>query len=268
LNSRQLRKRIWQAAYSRIFARFAVKAAYGRREHIKRKLVANSGWRVQRGPFEGLEIPADISWGDGDIVPKLLGSYEEELHAVIDRVTATRCSTIVNVGCAEGYYATGFARILPEARIIAFDSDPEARRICQIAAERNAVSDRVEVRGTCSTEDLEQCLSHEPNSLLLMDCEGAELELLSPEAVPALRERDILVECHDFLDAPISDILRARFEGSHEIQEIREGPRDPNAYALLRDLDGLDRFIAVCEFRPKTMSWLSMWSESTSARNP
>ena len=38
---------------------------------------------VQSGPFRGMKIPREVSWGQGDVIPKLLGlgTYEQELKA-------------------------------------------------------------------------------------------------------------------------------------------------------------------------------------------
>ena len=34
---------------------------------------------VQRGPFQGLKVSSETSWGGGDIAAKVLGTYEQEL---------------------------------------------------------------------------------------------------------------------------------------------------------------------------------------------
>jgi methylase of polypeptide subunit release factors len=52
---------------------------------------------------------------------------------------------VIDIGAAEGYYAIGFARRLPAARVIASDLDPVARLLCWLLARRNGVGDRVSV---------------------------------------------------------------------------------------------------------------------------
>src|SRR5262249_34123991 len=79
------------------------------------------GNKVKTGPFEGMEIIQSPYWNDGNNISKLVGCYEYEIHSAIERAIERRPATIINVGCAEGYYAIGFARRLPGSAAIAFD---------------------------------------------------------------------------------------------------------------------------------------------------
>lgn len=210
---------------------------------------------VQAGPFRGMHLLRETSWGAGEICPKLLGYYEAELHAHMAEVRAKGFPLVVNVGCAEGYYAVGLARRMPESRVIAYDVSPAAQAVCRAAAQANGVAGRVEVRGLCTRETLQADLAGAGPAFLLVDCEGAELGLLDPVAVPGLAGCDILVECHDFLDRNITPALLSRFAATHDAERIEEGARNPN-HPLLRRVASLDRWLAVCEFRPEAMHWL------------
>ncbi|MDP6095842.1 MAG: hypothetical protein QGG67_07640 [Gammaproteobacteria bacterium] len=69
---------------------------------------------------------------EGCFIPKLLGCYEQELHHVANSIAETGYKNVVNIGCAEGYYAVGLTRLLPEEiKTYAYDINPEARRICK-----------------------------------------------------------------------------------------------------------------------------------------
>lgn len=50
-------------------------------------------------------------------VPNLVGSYESELHLQIEQLILERPQVVIDVGCAEGYYAVGLAQRLPDATI-------------------------------------------------------------------------------------------------------------------------------------------------------
>jgi hypothetical protein len=50
------------------------------------------------------------------------------LHDIVETAITRRYDRVINVGCAEGYYAVGFATRMPETDVIAFDIDPIARR--------------------------------------------------------------------------------------------------------------------------------------------
>jgi len=75
---------------------------------------------VQSGPFAGMRLIEGASWGDGDIAPKLLGVYEQELHGVFAKAAQRRYGAIVDVGSAEGFYAVGLARMFPGIKVYAF----------------------------------------------------------------------------------------------------------------------------------------------------
>jgi len=234
--------------------------AQSRRAEISAALVQALGLNVLTGPFAGMTLPNEASWGDGDLPPKLLGCYEAELHPAIAKAISRDPQVVVNIGCAEGYYAVGMARALPQARVLAFDADAKAQAICARAAAANQVVDRVKVEGACGAETLLRLTSEPARMLLIVDCEGAELPLLDPVQVPQLGRCDMIIECHDFVNPSITGAMQARFGGSHDVENIVEGPRDPNQFTWLRRMQSLDRWLAVNENRPTTMNWLVCWA--------
>jgi hypothetical protein len=89
-----------------------------------------------------------------------------------------------------------------------------------------------------------------------MDCEGAEKDLVSQTTASSLAETDLLIECHDFADRSITPTLTALLGKTHQVGSIEEGGRDPNRYGPLRQWASVDRWLAVEEGRPETMTWL------------
>ena len=81
-----------------------------RRAEITNVLFNTQKGNVLSGPFAGMAMLPESSWGDGDLAPKLLGCYEAELHPAIAKAISRKPKNIVNIGCAEGYYAVGMAR--------------------------------------------------------------------------------------------------------------------------------------------------------------
>ena len=159
--------------------------------------------------------------------PKLLGTYELELHPWLEEIIRTDYREIRVVGCAEGYYAVGLARRIPECRVLAHDLDRLVPDLLHRLAASNDVADRVEVRGEFSAASV----ASEPHSapagrtLIVCDIEGAETELLDPEAMPPLQRADILVEVHDAATGTIETILRERFSATHRIRRAIAIPR-------------------------------------------
>lgn len=219
---------------------------------LTRTFIAQHGRCVLSGPFQGMEyVPQAVG---SALMPKLVGSYEAELHDVIEQIVATSYDVVVDVGCAEGYYANGIALRLPSALVYAFDTDPEARRLCEAMAARNGFGERVRVGGKCEPADLNALLKG--RTLIVCDCEGFERELLRPDLVPAMAQADILVELHDHLSPGLTPLLLSRLEKTHHARLINAGERNADAYPLLRFSEAESRRLAVSEFRPPNQQWV------------
>ena len=80
-----------------------------------------------------------------------------------------------------------------------------------------------------------------PGSLVFCDCEGCELSTLTPEDVPVLRECDLVVELHDFLDPSITPTITERFGSTHRIEFVERAPRDGSLYEFELGLSDADR---------------------------
>jgi hypothetical protein len=183
---------------------------------------------VRHGPFAGLRYPEAESAGSA-LLPKLIGSYERELHPVICAALAGPYTDFVDVGCAEGYYAVGFALKKPGVKVWAFDTNPTARDLCQAMAVHNGVKSRVVVAAHCNAQELQK-IPFSGRSLIFCDCEGFERQLFSPETCRNLRAHDFLIEIHDFLDPFISHDLAPIIRETHDIQRIHSipDPSDPS----------------------------------------
>lgn len=185
---------------------------------------------VQQGPFAGMRFE-----GTSAAIPGLLGTYERELWPVIESLPTLGIATVINVGAADGYYAVGLARMLPSARIVAFETEERIRATLQRTIHLNAVDDRVGVRGKCELADLSAALQRAGAAIVVCDVEGYEEVLLNPRDVPALARSYVLVELHDFLVPGVSQTLRDRFTDSHEITVIAQAPRTAEDFPY-RDL--------------------------------
>ncbi len=223
---------------------------------IQRALLARQGTVVGAGPMKGLDFLSRSA--EGCHVPKLLGTYEQPLHPHLEEAMAAEYDVVLNIGCAEGYYAVGLARRMPRSRVHAFDLDPQARTECAALAVKNGVADRVVVGALFSPEDFADHAGG--RVLVLCDIEGGERALLDPAAAPALAGMDLIVEAHDCFDPGIADALTARFEPTHEIVRIEDDGRRavPDAPRWFEQLSHLDQLLAVWEWRTGPTPWLIM----------
>ena len=212
---------------------------------ITRAFRSLHGSTVMAGPFKGLIYPEDVH--ASALVAKLAGAYEAELHCAIHTIQAQSYKRIINIGCAEGYYAVGLARLLPSAEILAFDSDPVEQKRCRRMALANGVADRVLVSGRCDTALLSQLLVQPGDTLIVIDCEGCEYDLLNPAEIPQLRYCALLVELH--LEKAWQEELKQRFATFHD-QSIYTFGQDLVAPSeALRVLSQADRALVQREWR-------------------
>jgi hypothetical protein len=220
---------------------------------VQQAVIARHGLVVQAGPFRGMRY-LGRSHGSA-LLPKLVGSYEADLHPVLRRAIARGPARVIDVGCAEGYYAVGLALRLPGATY-AFDIAAGARLACRELAALNGVADRVVIDGECTAARLNELAG--PGALVVCDIEGAEVELLDPARAPRLRQADLLIEAHDDLrlDVEVTPTLLARFRDSHDVTRVRLRQRDPAAFAALAFLAPGSQRLALHEDRLPGQEWL------------
>ena len=225
-----------------------------RAELVSNTLASRSGTKVLTGPFAGMDY--EMAASEGSRSARLLGCYEHSLAPVIESIFTTAYPVVIDIGSAEGYYAVGLARRMPNTRVLARDASEKAMNLCRALAAANNVADRVEIGGIFNHADFAIC-TVQP-TLVLCDMEAAELDLLDPAAAPGLLRADILVECHDAIRPGITDALTQRFTPSHHIQRIDRALDDRALPAWMEELSDLDRLIALWKWRAGPTPWLWM----------
>lgn len=225
-----------------------------RSEVVANTLLHRCGSKVLSGPFAGMEYPVRAS--EGARAARLVGSYEAALAPVIEEIVAGGYDLVIDVGCAEGYYAVGLARRMPQARVLAQDADPRAQALCRALAEANGVAERVTVGGRLDHGGFDLC--RDQRSVVICDIEGAEVDLLDPERAKGLVAADILVECHDGMQAGVADLLAARFAASHRVRRIGRRLSDAGLPDFAESWSDLDRLLALWEWRSGPTPWLWM----------
>ena len=212
---------------------------------------------VQAGPFAGMHLLDLSNRGDGDVSPKLLGTYEQETHAAIIEFSKSRYDAILDIGCAEGYFAIGLARMFPDTPVLAYDTDRTALEILQKTADVNGCGSQIIGGDFCDPVELGRILRDHPRSLVIVDCEGYEKVLFSDAATNALSGKsDLIIECHDLWDPTITPAIVAALGSNHDIEIVHATGRDPNVFEFLAHLPDWDRFRAVWERRGARQNWL------------
>ena len=241
-------------------AYWALQSRFGKYARLARRFTRRHGLVVSGGPFAGMRYTRRTAVGR--IVAKLIGSYEEELHVVLSEILRSGPRVVVNIGSAEGYYAVGVARTIPEVRVHAFETDPNRRALCEELARENGVADRIAGHGSCTADALANL--PDPADFVICDCEGFETEVLRPDRTPWLRTAQLLVELHDAFVRGTTETLMARFTPTHNVRLIPEAPRDPARYPALGGMaawetrEALDEYRRDRDGRPMLMQWAVM----------
>jgi hypothetical protein len=206
------------------------------------------------GPFRGMAY--QIAATEGAVLPRLLGVYESELHPHLQAFAGEALDCVIDVGCAEGYYAVGLARLMPGATIYAHDIDPKAQAACRLLAQKNGVEARVQVGGEFKPTDFEAFAGL--RGLVMVDAEGAEVDILRPDLSPALAGLNLIVETHDVYREGNLAELTARFSPTHDIVRVDQHYPAFKPPPWFREMPHLDRLLALWEWRAAPTPWLVM----------
>lgn len=182
---------------------------------------------VLSGPFKGMRY-GDFSYNSA-LIPKLLGTYETDLHGWVGEALGAGYDAVINIGCAEGYYAVGFAHANSAIDVVAFDTSSVALDMLSKLAALNGLQDRVRVADARTPAELESLLRCYRRPLLFVDIEGAEDELLDIRRAPSLASADMIIETHDGYNFGVTRRLMERFWPTHrfEITGGREAEDQP-----------------------------------------
>jgi hypothetical protein len=182
---------------------------------------------VVSGPFAGMKF--DNKQFD---LPKILGTYEIELHEVFDRLKDRNFQKVIDIGAAEGYYAVGTMLWATNCSVVAYEANSTYHESIRYLAKANKVESRLDLRGVCDEESLNRLGSQLSQAFVIVDVEGYEKILLNPEKIPALRTATILVEVHDCFVEGCTETIINRFRDSHEISSFKSRDRSVSEYPV------------------------------------
>lgn len=191
-------------------------------------------------------------------IPQLLGTYEKELTKIIEGIRRGGYEVVVDIGAAEGYYVCGFAWLLKNVTVRAFEAKLGSHELIRRMAQMNGVSNRISIVGTCTIEHLRRTVADVGKCLVVCDVEGAEFELLNPAEIPKLLHTDLLVEVHDAIRPNVSQSIRERFSLTHDIVFIGQVQRTIEDLPPNVNLDAALAIQVMDETRGNLNDWLWM----------
>lgn len=206
-----------------------------------------SGGKVFAGIFAAMKLPNIPAITKRPNI--IVGSYESDIHQALLDAILWKPDQVINIGSAEGYFAVGLARLLnDQIPVYAFEIEKRHWENLATFAEANEIRNSIRQKGLCTIDELNAISP--TKAFVLIDCEGCELALLDPVAVPSLKSSFIICELHDFINPLITPSLLERFSKSHDINIIYEKEKNTSAYRILDHLPNQDdKELAIAEFR-------------------
>jgi hypothetical protein len=230
-----------------------------RRLKISHKLNKLFNSTVKYGPFKGLKFSNKTWWGSSDIGSMLLGIYEKEILNSLMNIPKNY-STFINLGAADGYYCIGALINNLFQHSICYEISKEGRKIIKENAELNNVIKKIDIRGIAKKKFFTELpLKTISDSVLLIDIEGAEFELIDEETFKAFNKSIIFIELHQWLFYDENEKLIKLTKDSiltHNITKLQTGSRDLSIFPELKTFHDNDRWLICSEGRPRLMTWL------------
>jgi hypothetical protein len=230
-----------------------------RQERISLEVFDLCGGSVRYGPFKGLKLDRNPWWGRFDLGSQCLGLYELEILKKIEIECKKGSATFIDIGAADGYYAVGLLKSGMVDRAVCFEMSPEGRESIMRNWVNNGSPGDLQIYNQ-ATEDSLLSLSEKDveSSLILIDIEGAEFDVMSHQVFKKLNKCALIVEIHNWVDdfsSRYSSLLRAASD-THQIKVIERVERSTVSIPELRDFTDDNRLLLVSERRPCMMRFL------------
>lgn len=230
-----------------------------RQERISLEVYHLLDQTVRYGPFKGIKLDSKAWWGKLDLGSQCLGLYEKELLNFIDGIKKNSFNTLIDIGAADGYYAIGMLASKKVTHAICFEKSEEGRETIKRNWINNGSPGTLQILGEASVKSISEIpIIHRNNSLIIIDIEGGEFELITIEFLQLLSTSTILLEIHNWINEfniQYSNLLR-RIAEHHNIFKINRVERSTLNIPELRDFTDDNRLLLTSERRPCLMRFL------------
>lgn len=219
---------------------------------------------VIRGIFKDIKYQQMKAVGSA-LYPKLLGTYEKHLNPYLYDLLDNCYEKIINIGCGEGYFTLGLAKLFPHVKLEAYDIKKEAISLCKNNIKLNNLTKQIQVFHDTFDTDKVKNLEVDKRYFIFCDCEGCEDSIFTKENIPYFRNCDLIIELHEFIHSDIKTTIYNLFRESHEVSIITEDKRLPK-YDEIDILDNIylkDVHRLVNERRPQIMTWAVILSKES-----
>ena len=241
--------------YKRLFRTEDINA---RRLELSKYFSDKFDLEIKYGPLAGYKIPNSSSWGQSDRAAMIFGLYEQEVLESLAQASKHH-SVFIDVGAADGYYGVGVVASGMFKQSYCYEISPDGQKVVRASSKENGVDEKVFVHGEApKTFYKDFSDSQRDDSVILIDIEGGEFDLLDADTFNAFHRSVMFIELHDFFYEDGDDKLarlRKAASRTHRITSITMGSRDLSVFPELATLHDNDRWIICSEGRDRLMTW-------------
>ena len=157
------------------------------------RLRNNDGKFKTQGVFD-LVYPIIFS-GGSSFFPKILGTYEKELNEYFS--SAHIYEEFIDIGCGEGYYVNGLAKLFPKIQCIGYDINSKSIKYAKLLKDFNLITN---AEFYLAKYNYSKKFNTNGKKLVLIDIEGSEVEFATQEYAKhfSINKCDLIIEMHDF----------------------------------------------------------------------
>ncbi len=237
---------------------FGIGEIANRRIFLSNKLNKEFNGIIRYGPFKGFRFVDESWWGMTDRGSMLLGLYEQEVLKSLQNIPE-KYHIFIDLGAADGYYGVGVLINSLFEKSYCYEMSPVGQKIIENNAKLNNCLDKVEIFGFADKNFYQQIPRSERDiSVLFIDIEGGEFDLLDENLLKNFSKSIIFIEIHDWVLMEKNQSLE-EFERLvnkfFSIKKITTSNRDLSSFTELRDMCDTDRWLICSEGRCKLMSW-------------
>ena len=235
-----------------------------RQERVNIEICNLLDWTIKYGPFKGIKIEKDKWWGNLDSASQCLGLYELEILNYLKKYKFDKnkkFDTFIDIGAADGYYAIGMLYSGLTSQSVCFEISPKGREVIQKNWENNGSKGKLKIYGKATPKkilNLSDTLFE--NTLILIDIEGNEFDLLDKDVLYKIKNCIIIIEIHNWINdfnLKYEKFLNMAYK-NFDISVFKHAQRNINKFSFLRDFTDDNRYLAISERRPCLMRFIKL----------
>jgi hypothetical protein len=228
---------------------------------ISKYLLKISDGIVLYGEFKGLHLSNQSWWGNSSMSTMILGTYEMEVVKEICAVSQD-FKYFIDIGAADGFYAVGLLANGKFEHSFAFEMSKQGRESMFANACMNGVDHSLTIYEKAESDFYLDLPSHvRDNSVILIDVEGYEFQIVTNEFCDFFEKSIIFIEIHEWL-VPNGNLalidLKKIVSQKFEVEYINSGSRNPSLYPELDNFEEEFRWLAFSEGRVRHQYWLKL----------